>query len=412
MATWSTKKLKNITTKIGSGATPRGGKESYGETGMPLIRSLNIYDLKFDYNKLALINESQATKLNNATVEKDDVLLNITGASVCRCTSVPDQLVPARVNQHVLIIRADKKELSGKFLKYLLVSSLYKRELLGLARTGATREALTKSDIENFQLKLPDLPTQTRISSVLSAYDDLIKNNEERIKILEEMAQLLYTEWFVKFKFPGHEKVKMVESGTVHGKIPKGWEVEPLRSHAKYISRGLTPTYDSLNKSKVLNQKCIRNYRINFEKSRSQNKAISDEKLLYFGDILINSTGVGTLGRVAQVYEELENHTVDTHITIVRPITEGFIDYLGLAMFHNQSNFELLGVGATGQTELSRDSIGNLTLVIPPLKQVTKFSAIVRTARLEIIELQDENEILSQTRDLLIPQLVTGRREV
>ena len=128
-ATWKTKKLKDLTTKIGSGATPRGGNGAYHKNGIPLIRSLNVYDLKFTYDDLAFINDEQAKKLDNVTVEKDDVLLNITGASVCRCASVPNRLVPARVNQHVSIIRADRKNLDGTFLKYLLVSPVYKGAL-------------------------------------------------------------------------------------------------------------------------------------------------------------------------------------------------------------------------------------------------------------------------------------------
>ena len=144
---------------------------------------------------------------------------------------------------------------------------------------------------------------QQQIAIVLTSYDDLIENNEKRIKLLEEIAQRLYTEWFVKFRFPGHEKVKMVDSGTSFGMIPEGWEIKQLISLAKYLSRGISPLYHEEGESLVINQKCIRNKRFDLDLSKEQQrKKIPLEKQVSFGDILINSTGVGTLGRVAQIY--------------------------------------------------------------------------------------------------------------
>ena len=201
-------KLKDITTKIGSGATPSGGKQSYKTTGIALIRSLNVFDLNFSYDELAYINDEQAKKLNNVTIEPDDILLNITGASVARCCILPKNLLPARVNQHVSIIRINKGLANPYFIQYLLVSPYYKQKLLSIAQGGATREALTKESIENFEIIIPKSKnTQDKIAKILSNYDDLIENNNKRIKILEEMAQKIYKEWFVDFKFPNNETV-------------------------------------------------------------------------------------------------------------------------------------------------------------------------------------------------------------
>ena len=316
---------------------------------------------------------------------------------------------PACFPDSVVGFIPDPHKADVKFVKYALD---YSKHNFQKTAKGTAQDNLSLEKIDTLKIKAPPLAAQEKIASVLSAYDDLIENNEKRIKILEEMAQRLYSEWFVKFKFPGHEKVKMVESGTQYGMIPEGWEVSPLRTLTKYISRGLAPTYDDQGKTKVINQKCIRNFRLNFDKVRSQNRAISAEKQLYFGDILINSTGVGTLGRVTQVYEELQSYTADTHVTIVRPSINVFIDFLGLAAFYHQEDFERLGAGATGQTELSRDSIGNLAIVIASQKLMMDFSQIVRAGRKEAIILQNKNKILSRIRDFLIPQLVTGKREL
>ncbi len=153
---WKVDRLINLTSKIGSGATPRGGDSAYKNEGIPLIRSLNIYDGKFINRNLAYIDDEQAAKLKNVTVQVGDVLLNITGASVARCAIVPASLTPARVNQHVSIIRANSNEISAEYILYTLISENGKSRLLSIAQGGATREAITKSHIENFQLIIPD----------------------------------------------------------------------------------------------------------------------------------------------------------------------------------------------------------------------------------------------------------------
>src|SRR6516164_798492 len=153
------------------------------------------------------------------------------------------------------------------------------------------------------------------------------------------MAQRLYQEWFVNFRFPGHEKVRMVESEL--GPIPEGWLVHSLRDMTSLISRGISPRYDDSASGWVINQKCIRDRRLNILLARKQSKTVPVEKAVRKGDILINSTGVGTLGRVAQVHEELANFTVDSHVTIVRPTRHP--DYLGEVALHLEPHFESMG---------------------------------------------------------------------
>jgi type I restriction enzyme M protein len=176
-------KLQDITTKIGSGATPRGGESAYKESGITLIRSMNVYDNEFYLKGLAFIDEEQARKLNNVTVEENDILFNITGASVCRCCIVENKYLPARVNQHVSIIRTNEKALP-KFVQQLLISSKFKTELLELADNSSTREAITKQQLEDFKIPLPSLAEQQKIVSE-------IEKIEEKINVLEkEIAEI------------------------------------------------------------------------------------------------------------------------------------------------------------------------------------------------------------------------------
>lgn len=166
---WVKKRLSEVTTKIGSGATPRGGDESYKAEGISLIRSLNVYDDGFREAKLARIDQDQANALSNVVVEPQDILLNITGASVARCCRAPAGLLPARVNQHVSIIRPDQERLDSDFLHYLLISKDYKNRLLSTGEEGgSTRQAITKAQLQDFVVEFPEsLFEQQRIVALL-----------------------------------------------------------------------------------------------------------------------------------------------------------------------------------------------------------------------------------------------------
>lgn len=153
---WKSDNLENITSKIGSGATPRGGQASYKKDGISLIRSMNVHDKYFKYKNLAKIDNEQASKLSNVTVQENDILLNITGASIARCCLVERDVLPARVNQHVSIIRVKKEIVIPKFIVYGLISKPYKDKLLTVGNSGgATRQAITKTQIEDFIFYYP-----------------------------------------------------------------------------------------------------------------------------------------------------------------------------------------------------------------------------------------------------------------
>ena len=169
---WEKHRLSKLTLKIGSGATPRGGRESYVNEGIALIRSMNVYDGKFIFKDLAYLTNVQAEKLNNVIVESDDVLLNITGASVSRCCIVPQNILPARVNQHVSIIRCKKYLLSPIFLNQLLITSEFKSLLLKIGESsGATRQAITKNQIEELYIPLPPLSLQNEFADFVAQVD-------------------------------------------------------------------------------------------------------------------------------------------------------------------------------------------------------------------------------------------------
>jgi len=181
---WEVTTLRAVTTKIGSGATPRGGKDAYKSEGIHLIRSQNIYDYNFEFDGLAFIDEQQAAELDNVTVEENDILLNITGASVARCALVPSYLLPARVNQHVAIVRADPAKASPFYILDAINSDQRKQQLLTLAQGGATREALTKDTVSNFEIALPP-------RSLMKRYDNIARGIHMKREVLQGQIQNL-----------------------------------------------------------------------------------------------------------------------------------------------------------------------------------------------------------------------------
>jgi len=196
MGEWKEISLGKITSKIGSGATPKGGGNAYKSEGISLIRSQNILDFSFSENGLAFIDEHQADELRNVEVFEDDILINITGESVMRCCIVPNKYLPARVNQHVSIIRPISELAATQFVYYYLHS--IKPELHSMAEIGCTRRALTKGMLEELYILLPPLPEQKAIASVLSNLDDKIGLLHRQNKTLEAMAETLFRQWFVE----------------------------------------------------------------------------------------------------------------------------------------------------------------------------------------------------------------------
>ena len=174
---WEEKKLETLTSKIGSGATPTGGRKVYINKGCNLIRSMNVQYNEFKYEDLAHITDEAAEQLKGVEIKENDVLFNITGASIARCCVVPTDVLPARVNQHVSILRL-KQEVLPRFLSYILNSPKHQKELLKIGEAGSTRQALTKTDLENHVICYPNIDGQTKLLCTL----DSLKSKVDRLQ--------------------------------------------------------------------------------------------------------------------------------------------------------------------------------------------------------------------------------------
>jgi len=352
----------------------------------------------------------------------NDILIETAGGSRDRPTgrtlflkrgTIAAQELPVTCASFARFIRLDSTLVEPEFVYWWLQYLYETRQLLAFhtQHTGVARFQWTTCS-HSIVPPLLDRSVQRKIATILSSYDDLIENNNRRIKLLEEMAKRIYREWFVDFRYPGHEGIPLVDSEL--GAIPERWTVAPLSSLTEVITRGVSPKYADASEQLVINQKCIRGRALDLAFARPHVTTVPPIKTVRVGDVLINSTGVGTLGRVAQVLFAPETQlAVDSHVTIVRPAPAiANPDFLGLTLLEREPELAAMGVGSTGQTELGRAAIGEIKVVVPPLRFQNEFSDTVSAIRTLSISLAMATVTLRTTRDLLLPRLLSGEIDV
>lgn len=322
-----------------------------------------------------------------------------------------------------------KTDLDMRWLYYAV-----KHYKLGEVDDGSPIPSTTRAAVYMLELDVPPKHEQQAISRILGTLDDKIELNRKENETLEAMALTLFKAWFVDFE-PVRAKIegrwqrgqslpglpahlydifpdRLVESEL--GKIPEGWDISTLGAVCSHLNRGISPKYTDLGGVLVLNQKCIRDFSIDFSKARRHDVAQKkiDGRALELGDVVVNSTGVGTLGRVAQVRRLAETTIVDSHVTMVRSGPSINPMYLGGFMSMKQPEIEAMGEGSTGQTELSRTKLGELKILLPTNGVLDHFSKHTKTFSESIAANQEDSETLAQLRDTLLPKLISGELRV
>ncbi len=314
--------------------------------------------------------------------------------------------------QRTYVIRPQNS--SSLDIKYLFYALQPKLELMKNISTGATTKFLTLSILNTINVCLPPIHTQRKIASILSAYDDLIENNTRRIKILEEMAQSIYREWFVNFHFPGHEKIRMIDSKL--GKIPGEWRLAHLADICDvtpgYAFRSSTWCKIGIPVIKITN--ITDNNEVNIDSVDCVPTEIYTDKLSKYlskmGDLLIAMTGAtaGKIGRLRTNEVMLVNQRV---AKIVAKPTYGAYVWVFLSQHEIQRRFFSLADGAA-QPNMSGTQIENYELLLPSSDLIQSFEGIAA----DLFKLSDslfmKNQSLRQTRDLLLPRLISGALDV
>jgi len=424
MCEWVTSKLGNLCTKIGSGATPRGGKEVYKENGISLIRSQNVYNNRFTKEGLAFIDDEQAAGLSNVEVETNDVLLNITGDSVARACQVPDSVLPARVNQHVAIVRPDQERLDPGYLRYWLVSPRTQGVMLGLASAGATRKALTKSMIEEFQIPLPKIGTQQRIAYILGTLDDKIELNRRMNRTLEAITRAIFKSWFIDFdpvhaKAEGREPVGMdPETAALFpdsfqdsplGQIPKGWKVGNLDSLLALSRDSIKPLEFP---KEQFDHFSIPAFDVG-EPSRDFGETIRSSKYMVPSSAALISKLNPHLPRVWLPHvSDVRRAICSTEFLVCMPKSGMPREYVYNLLLSRTflDRFAQLVTGTTGSHQrVHPATFLKMNTVLPTQDLCGVFARSVRPMLRECAALLIESRELAETREALLPELITGR---
>lgn len=287
---------------------------------------------------------------------------------------------------------------------------------------------LNTSILRGVPISLPPESERRNIAEIWTAIQAKLNGLRVQSQTLESIARAIFKSWFVDFdpvraKAEGREPEGMDAAtaalfpssfhATPLGPLPEGWGQTELNKLTEVITRGITPKYEEEG-YRVINQRCIRDGQVDLGPARTHGlfRRVPPSKLLRDHDILVNSTGVGTLGRVAQIFETDGHTTVDSHVTIVRPDNRVNADYLGTLLLSRQAEIEELASGTTGQTELSREALGKLRLDVPTSEVMRAYSAIVRPLRQKGFQNQKLTKTLSELRDTLLPRLISGKLRV
>ncbi len=310
---------------------------------------------------------------------------------------------------------ADSRRADTLFIKYYI--DVMKLEMQGMSH-GTTQDNLSIEKLTSLEFKLPAPATQRRIASILSAYDDLIENNLRRIKVLEEMAQSLYKEWFVDFRFPGHEGVKMVDSPL--GMIPEGWETRRVGDLAT-ISRGRSYSSENLVEAGGLpfvNLKCIdRDGGFRRGGLKWFSGPIKEQHVVRRGDIVMAVTDmtqerriVARAARVPDVGEAGGVMSMDLVKLMPCQVPGSYLYYLlRCSGFPDEVKNHATGVNVL---HLNPDRIADFEVPIPSADLMEVFSAIADDALLQQETLETQSGCLQRTRDLLLPRLISGEIDV
>jgi type I restriction enzyme, S subunit len=308
------------------------------------------------------------------------------------------------IDNNMMGATPDPTRVEPRFFHYLL----HELKLPDLA-AGSAMPYLKQADLAEVRVDLPRRDEQLRIAGVLSSLDDKIDSSRQIAKTLEEAATAVFKARFVDFL----DRDDLVESDV--GPIPRGWNLSRLDRVAALLTRGRSPVYLDEGGVLVLNQKCVRFRRVNFDFARRHDEQTrsSEDRRLRPGDVLVNSTGVGTLGRVSEVRWLPEPATVDSHVTMVRADSAHMDqDYLALCLMGRQADLEHMGHGSTGQTELTRSRLAEMPILVPPREEQDSLSRFYSPIREQIGALERQAIILSEIRDTLLPRLLSGSLRV
>jgi type I restriction enzyme, S subunit len=389
---WKKNKLSDVAEYIRRGITPKYVEKK----GLIVLNQKCVRNHRVNFEEAKLTDLAKKI-IKEKKLRKYDVLVNSTGVGTLGRVAQYKFDVRATVDSHITIVRPKERKgdlkIDQRFFGYSIIKQQPVIESLGIGATGQTE--LSRQSIGNdIEILLPDYLTQKQIADILSTYDDLIENNTRRIKILEELAQVIYKEWLVRFRFPGHEKVKMVDSNTEFGKIPEGWEISRVERLIERVSPGkLYDNKSSLKKGDVPILDQGRSGVIGYHNNEPGIFASIDNPVIVFA----NHTCYQNL--ILFPFSAIQN---------VLPFYPSKDNYRNIFWLHYTTKDLIKFNDYKGHWP---EFIQKMVL-LPPIELTEKFENEIKSLLIlsHLLELKNKN--LRKSRDLLLPKLVTGEIEV
>lgn len=402
---WTIETIGDICT-VGDGAHAKIGRQT---SGVMYLTSKNLKDGRLDISQIAYISEADFNKHFRddskalTKIKPDDVIFSIIG------TIGEPYLVNSRdrfgISSSVAILRPNKTVLFPKYLFYWIKNRIFQDALYAI-KGGVAQGYVSLEMIKSLPLYYPTLSTQEKIASILSSYDNLIENNARRIEVLEQMVNLIYEEWFIKLRFPGHETVKIVDG------MPEGWKKTNALEIMDVLSGGTPKTSipdfwdgdipfftpkDSTNTLYVLET----------EKSISEQGLSKCNSKLYSKDTIF-ITARGTVGKLNLAQVPMAMNQSCYALVGKEPLTQYF---LYCALDNAIDQFKSRAVGAVFDA-IVRDTFKVIPFVVPSKNLIDAFTKIVTPIFKQIDNLIMRNRNLKKTRDLLLPKLISGKIDI
>jgi len=395
-------------------------RNEFSEEGYCLfLNANNVTKEGFSFNSKQFITKEKDELLRSGKLSRGDVVMTTRGTIgnvAYYGNRVPFEHV--RINSGMVIFRCERNKILPLFLFQYLRSPIFQAQINAF-RSGVAQPQLPICDIKRMSISIPSLPEQYVITSILSAYDDLIENNTRRIQILEEMAQRIYQEWFVNFRFPGHEKVRFVNSEL--GKIPEGWEVKPLEDIAD-LYRGKSYRSSDLQGNNCLPFFNLKNIQkgggFRYEGTKLFSGKFSEEQTAHTGDILIAVTDMtqerNVVARVARVPKlKFDFGVFSMDLVRIEPKGDISKDWLYCLLRYSTFSDEVKEyANGVNVLHLSPDRIKEYRVLVPANGLQKQFGQIIKNIFLLIDNFYEKNENLKKTRDLLLPKLISGELDV
>ncbi len=397
---WKKAKLSECCQSISDGdhqAPPKSNK------GIPFVTISNIKDNSFDFTNCMHVPQSYYDNLlAKRKPQKGDILYSVVG--LFGIPVLMKENVKFTFQRHIAILRPNPHIVEPAYMYYSMLSKAFFLQA-DAAAIGAAQRTISLSSLQNLTINLPDLPTQRRIASILSAYDNLIENNRRQIKLLEEAAQRLYREWFVELRFPGHESVKVVDG------VPEGWMKGTVDNIVKLLSGYpfKSSEYVSSGKYRLITIKNVKDGEFspdNVDYIDQLPDKVPSHCILTEGDILLSLTG--NIGRVCIVngYDYLLNQRV-AKLQTLHPA-------YAYCMFRSKEMLNKMTALSNGvaQQNLSPIRAEKIRILIPSSNLLFQFKNIVEPIISQIILLNNQITFACEARDRLLPELMDGEMEV